>query len=82
MTMQVVNTVEVKKHKIITMKVQRRKPDPGKAQTTESPEKQHIDKMVDVPVRLQRQLPNVQAVKKNRGDSSSCSSSTKLSTSP
>ena len=33
MTMQVVNTVELKKHKIMTMKVQRRKPDPGKDQT-------------------------------------------------
>ena len=27
------NTVDVKKHKIIKMKVQRKKPDPGKEQT-------------------------------------------------
>ena len=36
-----------------------------------------MDKMIDVPVVLHRQVPNVHAVHKNRGDSSSCSSSTK-----
>ena len=33
MTMQVVNAVEVKRHKIITIKVKRRRPEPGKDQT-------------------------------------------------
>ena len=33
MIVRVGNNVEVKKHKIIKMNVQRRKPDPGKDQT-------------------------------------------------
>ena len=33
MTMQVVNNVEVKRHKIVTLKVKRKKPDSGKDQT-------------------------------------------------
>ena len=61
------NTVAVKKHEIIKMKVQTTKPDPSKeqfAEHTESPQKQHIDKMIVVPGRLHKQIPTVQSVQK------------------
>ena len=48
--------MEVKKHEIIKMKVQRRE--------TRFRQKSNIDKMIDVPKRLHRQVPVVQDVQK------------------
>ena len=64
MSLQVPYTVEVKKYKSITMKVKRRKPDPGKDQTVrqthqEPGEAAHC-KVIDLPVVLYRQVQSVQ----------------------